>query len=51
MHKVISRGIEVGWASEADCKTTIASVYQRTGRYIDPHTAVAKFVADQKGMV
>ena len=34
-----------GWASEKECAETIASVYQKTGKVIDPHTAVSAFVA------
>jgi len=35
------------WCSESDCRATINATYKDTGRIIDPHTAVAKFVADR----
>jgi threonine synthase len=36
-----------GWCSEDECRETIRGVKERTGIILDPHTAVAKFVADK----
>jgi len=36
-----------GWCSEEQCQATIKDVFERTGYILDPHTAVAKFVADK----
>eukprot|EP01006_Ploeotia_vitrea_P005988 TRINITY_DN12066_c0_g1_i1.p1 TRINITY_DN12066_c0_g1~~TRINITY_DN12066_c0_g1_i1.p1 ORF type:complete len:719 (+),score=88.17 TRINITY_DN12066_c0_g1_i1:27-2183(+) len=35
------------WCTEEDCHKTIKEVLQATGKLLDPHTAVAKFVADK----
>lgn len=35
------------WCSEKDCLDAIHSVYSSTGYILDPHTAVAKVVADR----
>lgn len=35
-----------GWASEEECIATIRSTFERTSKLIDPHTAVAKRVAE-----
>nr|XP_056713456.1 threonine synthase-like 1 [Euleptes europaea] len=35
------------WCSEKDCLDAIHSVYNSTGYILDPHTAVAKVVADR----
>jgi threonine synthase len=37
-----------GWCTETNCLETIRNVYQRTNILIDPHTAVAKYVADSQ---
>lgn len=39
-----------GYASEEETKTTIKSVYEDEGYLIDPHTSVAKTVADKLGL-
>eukprot|EP00808_Paulinella_micropora_P030137 g37168.t1 len=36
-----------GWCDEQDCLTTMRTTLQRTGIALDPHTAVAKKVADE----
>ncbi|XP_061569599.1 threonine synthase-like 1 [Cololabis saira] len=36
-----------GWCSEDDCLAAIRSVHGQTGYVMDPHTAVAKVVADR----
>ncbi|CAF1366614.1 unnamed protein product [Didymodactylos carnosus] len=45
LHSKIQSEISAGWTSEAECLKTIASVYKETGKFIDPHTAVAVHVA------
>ncbi|XP_075068074.1 threonine synthase-like 1 [Mixophyes fleayi] len=35
------------WCSETDCLSAIYSVYDATGYILDPHTAIAKVVADR----
>ncbi len=37
--------IEPGWASEAECKTTIKTCFEQNNYLLDPHTAVALNVA------
>ncbi len=39
-----------GYASEEETKATIKSVYEDEGYLIDPHTSVAKTVADKLGL-
>ncbi|MBN3277262.1 THNS1 protein, partial [Polyodon spathula] len=39
--------IQQGWCSEEECLATIQSVHSATGYILDPHTAVAKVVADR----
>jgi threonine synthase len=36
-----------GWCSESECLETIRETFDRTGRLIDPHTAVAVKVANE----
>lgn len=36
-----------GWCSEAECLAAIHSTYNTSGYILDPHTAVAKVVADR----
>uniref|UniRef100_H3BZ02 Threonine synthase like 1 n=1 Tax=Tetraodon nigroviridis TaxID=99883 RepID=H3BZ02_TETNG len=36
-----------GWCSEEDCLAAVRQVHARTGYVMDPHTAVAKVVADR----
>jgi len=43
----IQSEVEAGWCDEADCLKTIKDVFERTQVLIDPHTAVAKKVADE----
>ncbi|XP_061187599.1 threonine synthase-like 1 isoform X2 [Saccostrea echinata] len=41
------QGLLVGkWCSEAECLQTIKKCFDKTGYLLDPHTAIAKFVAD-----
>ena len=37
--------IEPGWASEAECKTTIKTCFDQNNYLLDPHTAVSLNVA------
>jgi threonine synthase len=46
--KSIQQHITGGWCSEAATFETVRQVFSRTGFLLDPHTAVAKHVADQK---
>lgn len=41
------REVLAGWCSEGDCLAAVRSVHARTGYLMDPHTAVAKVVADR----
>ncbi|KAJ8278094.1 hypothetical protein GJAV_G00083750 [Gymnothorax javanicus] len=43
----IQHEIMAGWCSEAECLRTICEVHSSTGYILDPHTAVAKVVADR----
>ncbi|XP_035272155.1 threonine synthase-like 1 [Anguilla anguilla] len=43
----IQRDILAGWCSEAECLAAIREMHSRTGYILDPHTAVAKVVADR----
>ncbi|XP_028660217.1 threonine synthase-like 1 [Erpetoichthys calabaricus] len=43
----IHENCSAGWCSENDCFATIHSVFTKTGYILDPHTAVAKTVADR----
>lgn len=43
----LQREVVAGWSSEEDCLTAIRAVHARTGYVLDPHTAVAKVVADR----
>lgn len=38
-------GIKADWCNEDDSSATVLGVHQRTGRLIDPHTAIAVNVA------
>lgn len=42
----MKRELTGGWCNEQQCKKTIEDVQERTKIILDPHTAVAKFVAD-----
>ncbi|KAM8823378.1 threonine synthase-like 1 [Spinachia spinachia] len=42
----MQREVAAGWCSEGDCLAAIGSVHAQTGYLMDPHTAVAKAVAD-----
>ncbi|XP_018596623.2 threonine synthase-like 1 [Scleropages formosus] len=44
-HK-IQADVLAGWCSEEECLAAIRDVHTRTGYILDPHTAVAKVVAD-----
>ncbi|XP_002933192.4 threonine synthase-like 1 [Xenopus tropicalis] len=44
---LIQEDIIGGWCSEKDCLEMIHSVYEATGYILDPHTAIAKVVADR----
>ena len=39
--------VQAGWCGEAECMAVIRDVHRRTGYLMDPHTAVAKAVADR----
>lgn len=43
----IQAHVQGGWCNESECIRTIKAVFDRTQVMIDPHTAVAKNVADQ----
>ncbi|XP_054846783.1 threonine synthase-like 1 [Eublepharis macularius] len=43
----LQQDLVADWCSEKDCLDTIHSVYNSTGYILDPHTAVAKVVADR----
>ncbi|KAM6900581.1 threonine synthase-like 1 [Xenentodon cancila] len=43
----IQQEVLAGWCSEDDCLAAIRSVHKQTGYVMDPHTAVAKVVADR----
>lgn len=43
----IQQDVLAGWCSEDDCLAAIRSVHEQTGYVMDPHTAVAKVVADR----
>ena len=42
MQECLAREFDAEWCSEDESRSTISSVYQRTGYILDPHTAVAK---------
>lgn len=44
--KEIRANFSAGWCSDENSTRTIHSVFNRTGSVLDPHTAVAKYVAD-----
>lgn len=46
--RILKAEMQGGWTTEAECSATIEAVFERTGYLLDPHTAVAKHVADQK---
>ncbi|XP_068438112.1 threonine synthase-like 1 isoform X2 [Clinocottus analis] len=41
------REARAGWCSEGECLAAVRSVHAQTGYLMDPHTAVAKVVADE----
>ncbi|MGH0142872.1 UNVERIFIED_CONTAM: hypothetical protein FKN15_026727 [Acipenser sinensis] len=43
----IQQDFLAGWCSEEECLATIQSVHSAAGYILDPHTAVAKVVADR----
>ena len=43
----IQQEVLAGWCSEEDCVAAIRKVHAQTGYVMDPHTAVAKVVADR----
>ncbi|XP_015269786.1 PREDICTED: threonine synthase-like 1 [Gekko japonicus] len=43
----LQQDLVADWCSEKDCLDAIHSVYNSTGYILDPHTAVAKVVADR----
>ncbi|XP_034258412.1 threonine synthase-like 1 [Pantherophis guttatus] len=43
----LQQDLVADWCSEEDCLGAIHSVYNTTGYILDPHTAVAKVVADR----
>ncbi|XP_076827359.1 threonine synthase-like 1 [Brachyhypopomus gauderio] len=43
----IQQEIQAGWCSEENCLAAIQDVYSETGYIMDPHTALAKVVADR----
>ncbi|XP_031566316.1 threonine synthase-like 1 [Actinia tenebrosa] len=47
LRKNISCKIQSGWTAQQRCLDTIKKVSNQTGYLLDPHTAVAKDVADQ----
>ncbi|XP_052676729.1 threonine synthase-like 1 isoform X3 [Crassostrea angulata] len=42
----IQKSLVGKWCSEAECVNTIKNCFETTGYLLDPHTAIAKFVAD-----
>ncbi|XP_078272255.1 threonine synthase-like 1 [Rhinoraja longicauda] len=46
--KRIHRSFVADWCSEEECLAAIYSVHKSTGYVLDPHTAVAKVVADRQ---
>ncbi|XP_022302794.1 threonine synthase-like 1 isoform X3 [Crassostrea virginica] len=44
--KDIQKSLVGKWCSEAECVNTIKKCFETTGYLLDPHTAIAKFVAD-----
>ncbi|KAL0491099.1 threonine synthase-like protein [Acrasis kona] len=45
--KLVQDTVMGDWCSEKDCLDTVRRVHHETGKYIDPHTAVAVAVADR----
>lgn len=45
--KRIRQDVQAGWCSEEHCLEAIHQVFSKTGYVMDPHTAVAKVVADR----
>ncbi|XP_060104324.1 threonine synthase-like 1 [Heteronotia binoei] len=43
----LQQDLVADWCSEEDCLDAIHSVYNSTGYILDPHTAIAKVVADR----
>ena len=43
----VQEELRAGWCGEAECAAVIRDVHRRTGYLMDPHTAVAKAVADR----
>uniref|UniRef100_A0A8C5PSG5 Threonine synthase like 1 n=1 Tax=Leptobrachium leishanense TaxID=445787 RepID=A0A8C5PSG5_9ANUR len=47
LFQLLQKDMMGGWCSEKDCLSAIHSVHGATGYLLDPHTAVAKVVADR----
>ncbi|XP_078595023.1 threonine synthase-like 1 [Branchiostoma floridae x Branchiostoma japonicum] len=43
----LQKDFNAGWCHEEDCAKTIQTIFQSNGYLLDPHTAVAKTVADR----
>ncbi|XP_059901038.1 threonine synthase-like 1 [Gadus macrocephalus] len=43
----VQEEVQAGWCGERECAAVIRDVHRRTGYLMDPHTAVAKAVADR----
>ncbi|KAG9476633.1 threonine synthase-like 1 [Eleutherodactylus coqui] len=47
LFRLLQQDLIGDWCSESDCLSAIRAVYGATGYILDPHTAVAKVVADR----
>ena len=48
LHELVRADFEAAWRPDTDVMSTIAAAYQTTGVVLDPHTAVAWSVADER---
>ena len=47
VHQKVQSSIKGGWATESECIGAMKSTFDRHGVLLDPHTAVAKHVAEK----